>query len=248
MNLGPRLAAALMVPVLLPDTRRCEVVGDCIDAPRAQQRGPIAHACAALDERSVLGEHVQRLLVRDRPGKKRRQLAPPLVEVERPRRRRHDERGEIEIRILPSAQLPPAADRGQAGVIFLEYTHALSPLVFQNRGQGKPTPELFVGGEPLQRRERNARRLRPTVAPAMRTDRFDRAAADGADGVPVDDHAAPGADEGLDPRRLRRAALAHHTTDRERRHRRRRRCCRPPRSAPSGSSSDRRSRPQSSRC
>src|SRR3989441_779219 len=119
----PGLARRAVIPVLRRATRRRGVVGEDVDAARAQQRRPVPHARAALDERRVRGENLEGPCVRDRPGKERRELPASLGKVERRREpgRRADEQGhQLEIRVLPASQRAPPPERSQPRAVLIE--------------------------------------------------------------------------------------------------------------------------------
>src|SRR5712692_4144301 len=59
VDLCPRLARRAVIPVLRRATRRRGVIGEDVDAAGAQQRRPLPHARATLDERRVRGENLE---------------------------------------------------------------------------------------------------------------------------------------------------------------------------------------------
>src|SRR5207248_1079459 len=79
----PRLAREAVVCVRRFAVGRRRVVRQDIYAARLEEGAPVAHAGAALDERRLGGQHLERTLIRHTPRKKRRELAPTLLEIER---------------------------------------------------------------------------------------------------------------------------------------------------------------------
>ncbi len=128
VDLRPGLARGPVILILRGAARRRGIIGEDIDAASAQQRRPVPHASAALDQRRVRGENLEGRCVRDRPGKERRELPAPLGKVERrgvPGRRADEQRHQLEVRILTAPQRATPPERSQPRAVLIEQERRL---------------------------------------------------------------------------------------------------------------------------